>query len=65
MSRKKRQIDKIFKVFCEGDTEHSYFEYIGALFTGIFVALDSVGCLLGCVLIGLLASRNKTKSTDK
>lgn len=28
MSRKKRQIDKIFKVFCEGDTEHSYFEYI-------------------------------------
>ena len=29
------------------------------------VVLDSVGCLVGCVLIGLLASRNKTKSTDK
>ena len=28
MSRKKRQIEKVFKVFCEGDTEHNYFEYI-------------------------------------
>ena len=28
MSRKKRGIDKVFKIFCEGDTEHNYFEYI-------------------------------------
>ena len=28
MSRKKRQTEKIFKVFCEGDTEYNYFEYI-------------------------------------
>lgn len=28
MSRKKRVVEKVFKVFCEGDTEHNYFEYI-------------------------------------
>ena len=28
MSRKKRLVEKDFKVFCEGDTEHNYFEYI-------------------------------------
>ena len=28
MSRKKRLVEKVFKVFCEGDTEHNYFEYI-------------------------------------
>lgn len=28
MSRKKRQTEKIFKIFCEGDTEYNYFEYI-------------------------------------
>ena len=28
MSRRKRQIEKVFKVFCEGDTEYNYFEYI-------------------------------------
>lgn len=28
MSRKKRGLDKVFKIFCEGDTEHNYFEYI-------------------------------------
>lgn len=28
MSRKKRLVEKVFKVFCEGDTEYNYFEYI-------------------------------------
>lgn len=28
MSRQKRGIEKSFKVFCEGDTEYNYFEYI-------------------------------------
>lgn len=28
MSRKKRVVDKVFKIFCEGDTEHNYFDYI-------------------------------------
>ena len=28
MSRKKRLVKKVFKVFCEGDTEYNYFEYI-------------------------------------
>lgn len=28
MSRKKRKVDKVFKIFCEGDTEYNYFEYI-------------------------------------
>lgn len=28
MSRVKRSIKKVFKVFCEGDTENNYFEYI-------------------------------------
>ena len=28
MSRKKRVVDKVFKIFCEGDTEYNYFEYI-------------------------------------
>lgn len=28
MSRQKRGIEKSFKVFCEGDTEHNYFDYI-------------------------------------
>lgn len=28
MSRKKREVEKVFKVFCEGDTENNYFDYI-------------------------------------
>lgn len=28
MSRPKRNVEKSFKVFCEGDTEYNYFEYI-------------------------------------
>ena len=28
MSRKNRGINKTFKIFCEGDTEYNYFEYI-------------------------------------
>lgn len=28
MSRPKRKVEKSFKVFCEGDTEYNYFEYI-------------------------------------
>lgn len=28
MSRKQRVTEKVFKIFCEGDTEHNYFNYI-------------------------------------
>lgn len=28
MSRPKRKVEKSFKIFCEGDTEFNYFEYI-------------------------------------
>ncbi len=28
MSRPKRTVEKSFKIFCEGDTEYNYFEYI-------------------------------------
>ena len=34
MSRKKRLVEKVFKVFCEGDTEYNY------LFKILYLFLD-------------------------